>query len=59
MQSAGAPYTPFILIPELLDTLRNEYSRFITGNTTAEAAGKTVYNDWQRMLSNIRRINGL
>jgi oligogalacturonide transport system substrate-binding protein len=59
MRSAGSPYTPFILIPELLDTIRTEYSRFITGNTTAEAAGKTVYNDWQRMLTAIRRTNGL
>jgi oligogalacturonide transport system substrate-binding protein len=59
LQSAGAPYTPFILIPELMDTLRNNYSSFIMGRATAEAAGKAVYNDWQRMLTNIRRINGL
>jgi ABC-type glycerol-3-phosphate transport system substrate-binding protein len=59
MQSAGAPYTPFILIPELMDALRNEYSRFIMGNTTAETAGKNLYNDWQRMLTSIRRTNGL
>jgi oligogalacturonide transport system substrate-binding protein len=59
MQSANAAYTPFILIPELMDALRNEYTRFIMGQTTAEAAGKTLYNDWQRMLTTIRRSNGL
>jgi ABC-type glycerol-3-phosphate transport system substrate-binding protein len=59
MQSANAPYTPFILIPELMDTLRNNYSSFIMGRSTAEAAAKAVYNDWQRMLATIRRTNGL
>jgi oligogalacturonide transport system substrate-binding protein len=59
MQSAEAPYTPFILIPELIDVFKTEYSRFITGNTTAEATAKKVYDDWQRLLANIRRVNGL
>jgi ABC-type glycerol-3-phosphate transport system substrate-binding protein len=59
MRIAGAPYTPFILIPELTEALRNEYTKYITGNNTAEAAAKALYNDWQRMLVSIRRANGL
>jgi oligogalacturonide transport system substrate-binding protein len=59
MQAAASSYSPFILIRELMDTLRNEYAKFITGNNTAEAAGKAVYNSWQQNLTAIRRANGL
>ncbi|MDR1901335.1 MAG: hypothetical protein LBQ88_03495 [Treponema sp.] len=59
MQTAASPYSAFILIPEVLEILRNEYSRFITGGATAEAAGKTIYNEWQRVLTNLRRSSGL
>ena len=59
MQVAASSYSPFILVRELMDTLRNEYTKFITGNNTAEAAGKAVYTSWQQSLIGIRRANGL
>lgn len=59
MQVAASPYSPFILVREIMDTMRAEYSRFITGNNSAEAAGRTVYNAWQQSLVGIRRANGL
>jgi hypothetical protein len=59
MRSAASSYSPFILIPELKDSLINEYSRFITGKVSAEEAGKTIYNEWQRMLAAIRKTNGI
>lgn len=59
MQVAASSYSPFILVRELMDTMRNEYTKFITGNNTAEAAGKAVYNSWQQSLTGIRRTSGL
>ena len=56
---AGASYSPFILVREIMDIMRNEYSRFITGGNTAEAAGRAVYTNWQSALVGIRRANGL
>ena len=58
-ESAASPFTPFILIPELLESLRDIYSRFILGEATAEASAATLYADWQRSLESIRRANGL
>jgi oligogalacturonide transport system substrate-binding protein len=58
-QNAKASYSPFVLIPQILDTLRSEYSRFITGNATAEATAKTIYNRWQQILTEVRKTNGL
>jgi len=56
---AAASYSPFILVREIQDIFRDEYTKFITGNQTAEAAGKAVYNSWQTALVGIRRANGI
>jgi hypothetical protein len=59
MQTAGSKYTPFILIPELTEALRNEYSKFIVGGQTAEETADTLMSQFDSILTRIRRTNGI
>ncbi|MDR0718394.1 MAG: hypothetical protein LBF78_02070, partial [Treponema sp.] len=55
IKNAASSYTPFILIEEVAQTFRDEYARFITGGSTAEASAKVIYDKWQSILADIRK----
>jgi ABC-type glycerol-3-phosphate transport system substrate-binding protein len=55
VKNAASSYTPFILIEEVAQTFRDEYARFITGGSTAEASAKIIYDKWQNILADIRK----
>lgn len=59
MQTAGAKYTPFILIPELTESLRNEYAKFIVGTRTAEQTVDALMSQFESILTRIRKSNGI
>lgn len=58
-ETAGSKYTPFILIPELTEALRNEYSKFIVGSQSAEQTADVLMSQFDSILTRIRRTNGI
>jgi ABC-type glycerol-3-phosphate transport system substrate-binding protein len=55
IKNAASSYTPFIRIQEVNQAFRDEYARFITGGSSAEASAKVIYDKWQNILTNIRK----
>ncbi len=59
MQSADSKYTPFILVAELTEALRNEYSKFIVGSQTVDKTADSLMSQFDSILSRIRKTNGI
>ncbi|MDY6343595.1 MAG: extracellular solute-binding protein [Sphaerochaetaceae bacterium] len=59
LSKAGAPFSPFLNLPEMSDVIRNAYASFITGKETADEVADKMMSRFEVILSQIRKKNGI
>ena len=55
MKEASAAYNPFILLPEIQEALRTEYSHYISGDKSADQAATDMIAKFQQVLAQKRQ----